>query len=110
MQLPDEALSYSYQNLLVHPKSDDEWRVGLEMQAQQFLNPGRIKDLIPKLMQVKGQVATERDLTDPPANLRPLDAGFIDLPDRLLNDLRRNKERSELGRIQAVAARLRDQC
>lgn len=109
MQLQDEAISFHYQNLLLQPKADEEWRLQLEMQLQNFLSPNRIKALMPQLMQVKTQVATERELIDPPPQLRPCDAGFIDLPDKLLVDLRRNKEKSELGRIQTCAARLRDQ-
>jgi glucose-6-phosphate isomerase len=109
MQLQDEAISFHFQNVLVQPKADEEWRLQLESQLQHYIPPARIKALMPQLMQVKTQVATERELIDPPANLRPCDAAFIDLPDRLLVDLRRNKERSELGRIQTTAARLRDQ-
>ncbi|MGD9646423.1 MAG: glucose-6-phosphate isomerase [Pirellulales bacterium] len=41
----------------------------------------------------------------PPAK-QPLDAGFIDLPDRLLAEYRKNREASELGRIVATARRL----
>jgi glucose-6-phosphate isomerase len=36
----------------------------------------------------------------------PLDAGFIDLPERLLAEYRANPEKSELGRIRACADRL----
>ena len=110
MQLPDETISFNYQALLTQSKADDEWKPLLEMQNQHFLTPARIKAMMPVMMQVKGQVATERELIDAPNNTRPLDSGFIDLPDKLLNDLRKNKEKSELGRIQAVASRLRDQC
>lgn len=109
MQLQDEAISFHFQNILVQPKADEEWRLQLEMQLQHFIAPTRIKALMTQLMQVKTQVATERELLDPPPSLRPCDAAFIDLPDRLLVDLRRNKERSELGRIQTTALRLRDQ-
>ncbi len=109
MQLQDETISFNYQNAVVQPRADEEWRLQTEMQLQQLITPVRLKALMPQLMQVKTQVATERDLVDPPPNLRPLDAGFIDHPDKLLVDLRRNKEKSELGRIQTTAARLRDQ-
>lgn len=109
MQLQDEAISFHYQNILVQPRADEEWRLQLETQLQHYLSPARIKAMMPQLMQVKTQVATERELVDPPPQLRPCDAGFIDLPDKLLVDLRRNKEKSELGRIQTTALRLRDQ-
>ena len=43
-----------------------------------------------------------------PAAKQPLDAGFIDLPERLLADYKQDRRGSELGRILATAARLRD--
>ena len=43
-----------------------------------------------------------------PSEKEPLDAGFIDLPDRLLADYRANHESSELGMILAAADRLRE--
>src|SRR5207248_5400639 len=104
------AISFNYQNLLLQPRPEEEWKPILELQSQHFLSAQRLKSIIPQMIQVKGQVATERDITDPPPHLRPLDSGFIDLPDKLLNDLRRTKERGEVARIQAVAARLREQC
>jgi glucose-6-phosphate isomerase len=107
MQLQDEAIAFSYQNALAQARPDEEWKLAVEMQLQHFVSPARLKALMPHLMQVKTQVATERELLDPPPSLRPLDAGFIDLPDKLLVDQRRNKERSDLSRIQNVASRLR---
>ena len=109
MQLPDEAISFHYQSLLFHPKAEEEWRLPVEMQQQHLVPLQRLKALVPQLTQVKTQVATERELTNPPESQRPLDAGFIDLPDKLLTDLRRNKERSEISRIQTCASRLRSQ-
>ncbi len=110
MQLPDEAITFNYQSLLSQVRSDEEWKPLVELQSQHYLNPNRLKAIVPQMMQVKGQVATERELAEPPPHLKPLDSGFIDLPDKLLIDLRKNREKSELGRIQAVASRLRDQC
>jgi glucose-6-phosphate isomerase len=110
MQLPDEAISFNYQSLLYSARPEEEWRPELELQSQHFLAPQRLKAIIPMMMQTKGQVATERELHDPPAHLRPLDSGFIDLPDKLLNEFRKTRDKSEIGRIQAVAARLREQC
>jgi glucose-6-phosphate isomerase len=110
MQLPDEAISFHYQNLLVPARPEEEWKPTLELQSQHFLSPQRIKSIIPQMMQVKGQVATERDITEPPPHLRPLDSGFIDLPDKLLNDLRRHKDKCEITRIQTLASELRGQC
>src|SRR5687768_1869680 len=110
MQLPDEAIAFNYQSLLFQSRPDEEWKPQLELQAEQFLAPARLKAIIPQVMQIKGQVAAERDMMDPAPHLRPLDAGFVDLPDKLLADLRKNKDKSEISRIQAVAARLRELC
>lgn len=44
-----------------------------------------------------------------PEAKQPLDAGFIELPDRLLADYRAQRERSELGRILATARRIAEQ-
>lgn len=110
MQLPDETISFNYQGLLNQPRPEDEWKPLVEMQNQQFLAPARLKAIMPLMMQMKGQVATERELMEAPNQTKPMDSGFIDLPDKLLGELRKNREKSELGRIQAVASRLRDQC
>lgn len=106
MQLPDEAIAYQYQNLLVPPS--EEWNALAEFRAQHYLSPNRVKALTNQLMQVKSQVATERDLQQVPAELQPLDAGFIDLPQRTLDQHRRKGEASDLGRILALANRLRE--
>ncbi len=45
---------------------------------------------------------------DIPSQKRPLDAGFMQLPNRLLADYHEHKEVSEVGRIQQVADRLAD--
>ncbi|MEZ6113951.1 MAG: glucose-6-phosphate isomerase [Pirellulaceae bacterium] len=53
-----------------------------------------------------------RLLDDPasiPAEKQPLDARFIDMPERILSEYRRSRDSSELGRILATANRLRDQ-
>jgi glucose-6-phosphate isomerase len=107
MQLPDEAVSYEYQGLL--QPAGEEWTAAAELRANHFLAPARLKDLQPRLMQVRGQVAAERELNNPVPELLPLDSGFIDLPQKLLDDHRRKNEKSELGRILARAAQLREQ-
>jgi glucose-6-phosphate isomerase len=43
-----------------------------------------------------------------PAEKQPLDAGFLELPERLLDEYKQDRRTSELGRILATAARLRD--
>jgi glucose-6-phosphate isomerase len=107
MQLPDEAITYQYQSLLV--PSGEEWTCAAEMRAQHFLPPGLLKDLTPRLMQVRSQVAAERELRQIPPEMQPLDAGFIDLPQKLLEQDRRQKDSGPLGRIITRANRLRDE-
>ena len=43
-----------------------------------------------------------------PADKQPLDAAFIDLPERLLADYQERRDASELGRVLATAERLRE--
>src|SRR5438132_8387707 len=87
MQLPDESISYSYQGLLL-PAAED-WTPAAELRQQNYLAPASLRDLMPRLMQVRSQVAAERELRQPPPEARPLDAGFIDLPQKTLDDYRR---------------------
>ncbi len=107
MQLPDEAVSYEYQGLLASPL--EEWGPTAEVRARHFLSPQRLRDLQPRITQVRSQVVAEREMQQVPPELRPLDAGFIDLPQKTLDDFRRKADASELGRIQTLAARLREQ-
>jgi glucose-6-phosphate isomerase len=58
---------------------------------------------------VRSQVAADRELREVPAEQQPLEAGFIDLPQKLLDQHRRKGDASELGRILAGAARLKGQ-
>jgi glucose-6-phosphate isomerase len=107
MQLPDEALSYNYQGALV--PVGEEWTCAAELRAQHFLPPTRLRDLMPRVLQVRSQVATERELQTVPAEMTPLDAGFIDLPQKLLDAHRRQGDASVLGRVLKIAGRLRDE-
>ena len=43
MQLPDEAISYHYQTLLVSPL--EEWTPVAEMRARHYLHPNELRDL-----------------------------------------------------------------
>jgi glucose-6-phosphate isomerase len=106
MQLPDEAVTYEYLGLLV--PSGEEWVPAAELRAGHFLSPLRLKELMPRLMQVRSQVASERDLQQAPPELQPLDAGFIDLPNKTLEEYRRKKDDSALARILACAERLKE--
>jgi glucose-6-phosphate isomerase len=46
------------------------------------------------------------DAVEPPPGKEPLDAGFHELPDRLLGEYRTHGAKSEVGQIQAAAERL----
>ncbi|HEV3205113.1 MAG TPA: glucose-6-phosphate isomerase [Gemmataceae bacterium] len=107
MQLPDESIAYNYQNLLL--SAIGEWTPSAELRKQHFLDPARLRSLVPQLLQVKSQVAADRELKQVPAELAPLDAGFIDLPQITLDEHRRKAESSVLGRIMTKANYLRAQ-
>src|SRR5262245_36193510 len=107
MQLPDEAITYRYQSLLI--PTGEEWSALAELRTQQYISPARLKGMASQLMQVKSQIATERELQAVPPELQPMDACFIDLPQRTLDNYRRRGEASELGRIIALGNRLREQ-
>jgi len=106
MQLPDEAITYQYQTLLA-PAADD-WTLLNEVRSRHFLPPARLKALSQQIMQIRSQVATERELQNPPAEMKPLQAGFIDMPQKHLDNYRRKGDASELGRILKIAGRLKD--
>jgi glucose-6-phosphate isomerase len=106
MQLPDEAIVYHYQSLLM--PQPEEWGPLAEMRAKHLLSPARLKAMMQQVMQVRSQVATERELQNVPAEMKPLDAGFIDLPQKHLDAHRRRGEASELGRVLKSAARLKE--
>ncbi len=107
MQLPDEIISYQYQSLLVPAHTD--WTPAAEAKAGHFLPPAKLKELIPRLLQVRQQVATERDLDMAKAEQQPLEAGFIDLPQKTLDDFRRQDTKSVLGNVFRLATYLREQ-
>jgi glucose-6-phosphate isomerase len=108
MQLPDEAISYSYQALLVPAK--EEWTPAAELRAQHYLPLQAFKDVAPRLMQVRSQVAAEREPRPVPPDAQPLEAGFIDLPQKTLDQHRKLGDNSTLGRVLVQASHLRDQC
>jgi glucose-6-phosphate isomerase len=106
MELPDEAVTYHYQGLLA--PVGEEWTAGAELRARHFLSPARLKDLTPRLMQCRSQVAADREACNVPPEALPLDPGFIDLPQNLLDGFRRKGDASDLGRTLALANRLKD--
>jgi glucose-6-phosphate isomerase len=116
MELPDEAVTYNYQSLLA--PVGEEWSAAAELRAHHFLDPGRLKDLMPRLLQCRSQVAAEREIrpVSPASPSIPPERGgeergaaFIDLPQATLDNYRRKGESSDLGRILKLATRLREQ-
>jgi glucose-6-phosphate isomerase len=107
MQLPDESITYNYQSLLV--PSGEEWTAAAEMRARHFLAPARIKEVVPRLLQCRTQAATDREMRNVPAELQPLEAGFIDLPQNYLDQYRRKGDASELGKVLTLANRFKEQ-
>ena len=102
MQLQDEVIEYRYTGVLA--PTPESWTPLAEVQAKNLLSPARLRSLLPILNQAKSQVASEREFTEAPAELRPLDSGFIMLPQTLLDAHRRKGAESELGRILARAS------
>jgi glucose-6-phosphate isomerase len=107
MQLPDEAVTFHYQGLLV--PAGEEWTPAAELRSRHFLCAGRLKDLSGRLIQCRSLVAAEREVRNAPAEGQPPQAGFIDLPQNLLDQYRRKGPASEVGRTLALAAQLREQ-
>jgi len=107
MELPDEAIAYNYQSLLT--PMGEEWNAVAELRARHFVAPGRLKELIPRLMQCRSQVAAEREMRNVPPEMQPLDAAFLDLPQATLDNHRRKGDASDLGRVLSLATHLREQ-
>jgi glucose-6-phosphate isomerase len=106
MQLPDESVTYNYQALLA--QAAEEWTPVAELRAQHFLPAAELREFAPRVTQVRSQVAAERELRQPPPELTPLDAGFIDLPQRTLDQYRRQGDASPLGKVLLQAKHLQD--
>lgn len=106
MQLPDENIEYNFQRLLVPPH--DSWTPLAELQGQHFLPPDELERIKKRATEVRGQVASERELQNPPMSMRPLQPGFIDLPQKQLDTYKRKQDASELGKVLRLAQRLRD--
>src|SRR4029079_1859764 len=67
------------------------------------LSPADLVELAPRLEQARAQVLDDARLWqsggDVPAARQPLDAGFVELPERLLDEYGQARAASELGRI-----------
>lgn len=107
MQLPDEAIEFTYAGSLA--PNPDPWTPLVELQTQNFLKADRLEAVKQQMMQVRQQVAAERQVpANLPPRMTPLDSAFIDLPTKLLDQYRRKEENSELGRILTAAKKLQD--
>ena len=105
MQLPDEAISYQFQSLLA--PIGEEWTPAGELRSANYLSPAKLRDLNQRLLQVRSQIATEREIKNPAPDMTPLDAGFIDLPQKTLDEHRKKADTSILGRTLAIADRMK---
>src|SRR5262245_27001403 len=108
MQLPDESIEYDFRRLLIPPT--DTWTPLAVLQAEHFLQPERLDVMRTMLTSVRGQIASERELANPPPKLQPLQPGFIDLPQRTLDAFRRKGDVSELGKVLRLATRMKEEC
>jgi len=106
MQLPDENIEYSFSRVLA--PAAPEWTPLAELQAEYLLSEERLEAIKPRLMTVRGQVMSERELVNPPPKMQPLQPGFMDLPQKILDQYRRKGDASELGRVLRLANRLKE--
>jgi glucose-6-phosphate isomerase len=106
MQLPDENIEYYFQRLLAYPH--ETWTPLAELQSQHFLAPERLDAIKREATEIRGLVGAERELMNVPGKARALQAGFIDQPQKMLDQFKRKQDASELGKIIRVAARLRE--
>jgi glucose-6-phosphate isomerase len=107
MELPDEAIGYNYQGLVA--PAIEEWTAQAELRAKHFVSPSRFKELHQRLMQCRSQVAADRELRNAGPEMLPLEPGFINLPQELLDGYRRKQDSSDLGRCLNLANRLREE-
>jgi glucose-6-phosphate isomerase len=108
MQLPDENIDYDFRRLLA--PLPDAWTPLAELQTKHFLAPDKLDPMRTKMNAIRGQIASERELQNPPAKLQPLQVGYIDLPQKLLDQFRRKGDQSELGKLNRIATRIRENC
>jgi glucose-6-phosphate isomerase len=107
MQLPDEAIDFNYAGCLL--PLTQTWTPLAEIQPQQLIPPERMEAIKPQMMQLRQQVVAERQMTNPPPKLQPLDSGFIDLPGKLLEQYRKKGDGSDVGRIILAAHKLKEE-
>ena len=80
--------------------------------AEHGLAADDLAKLAPQLDAARDEVLADAELWnaggDVPTEKQPLDAGFMELPQRLLAEYRERRDDSELGRILSTARRLRE--
>ncbi|MFO0935964.1 MAG: glucose-6-phosphate isomerase [Gemmataceae bacterium] len=106
MQLPDEAIDYNYKRLLV-PTAESYTPLAV-LQGQHFLPAERLEPIRPIINSIRSRITAERELSNPPLNLQPLQAGFIDLPQKQLDAYRRKGDTSDLGKLLRIANRIKE--
>ncbi|MEK6249625.1 MAG: glucose-6-phosphate isomerase [Planctomycetales bacterium] len=83
------------------------------LNAETGLTPNDLNRIGPELLAARDEVLADAELWqaggDVPAEKVPLDAGFIELPERLLAEYQEDHAKSQLGHILATARRLSDQ-
>lgn len=81
--------------------------------ARRLLDPQTLRDLEPELLTAREETLRDVQLLESgggiPAEKHPLDAGFIELPARLLAEHAGDSQASLIGRIEQTAAWLREQ-
>jgi glucose-6-phosphate isomerase len=107
VQLTDEVLEIQLARSFV--PSYESWSPLAELQSQHLLPRSQWQSLASAAVVVRGQLAAERESLDPRSRATPGAAGFIDLPQQLLDSHRRKGDASDLGRILTTADRLRSE-
>lgn len=77
------------------------------------ITESQIQDLAPRLLKAREEVlVTDLELYANPSQIsdskQPLDAGFLQLPERILDTYQADRKNSELGRILDCAARMKE--
>ena len=96
MQLPDESIEYNYDRLLTQGET---WTPLTELQAANFLTEEQIEAVRPLAMTMRSRVAADREMPNPAPKDLPLDSGFIDLPQKLLDGFRRKGTAANSARL-----------
>lgn len=107
MQLPDELIEYDYKRLLV-PASDAYTPLQV-LQNQHFLPVERLEPMRAIVNSVRSRVMSERELVSQQVSpIQPLQAGFIDLPQKQLDSYRKKGDASDLGKLLRITNRIRE--